>query len=106
MTKSDGVARGGAAAVIGVGTGEVLALASYPTYDLSQWDKMYDTWSKDAALPMFNRATDGTYAPGSTFKLCTSCGGPGVRRYHSLLHYCGPGHLHLLRVPPAPMLDL
>ncbi len=72
MTKSDGVARGGAAAVIGVGTGEVLALASYPTYDLSQWDKMYDTWSKDAALPMFNRATDGTYAPGSTFKLCTS----------------------------------
>ena len=72
MTKSDGVARGGAAAVIGVGTGEVLALASYPTYDLSQWDEMYDTWSKDAALPMFNRATDGTYAPGSTFKLCTS----------------------------------
>lgn len=72
MTKSDGVARGGAAAVIGVGTGKVLALASYPTYDLSQWDKMYDTWSKDAALPMFNRATDGTYAPGSTFKLCTS----------------------------------
>ena len=72
MTKSDGVARGGAAAVIGVGTGEVLALASYPTYDLSQWDKMYDTWSKDAALPMFNRATDGTYAPGSAFKLCTS----------------------------------
>lgn len=58
--------------MIGVGTGEVLALASYPTYDLSQWDKMYDTWSKDAALPMFNRATDGTYAPGSTFKLCTS----------------------------------
>ena len=72
MTKSDGVARGGAAAVIGVGTGEVLALASYPTYDLSQWDEMYDTWSKDATLPMFNRATDGTYAPGSTFKLCTS----------------------------------
>lgn len=72
MTKSDGVARGGAAAVVGVGTGEVLALASYPTYDLSQWDEMYDTWSKDPSLPMFNRATDGTYAPGSTFKLCTS----------------------------------
>ncbi len=72
MTKGDGVARGGAAAVVGVGTGEVLALASYPTYDLSQWDEMYDTWSKDPSLPMFNRATDGTYAPGSTFKLCTS----------------------------------
>ncbi len=95
MTKSDGVARGGAAAVIGVGTGEVLALASYPTYDLSQWDEMYDTWSKDAALPMFNRATDGTYAPGSTFKLCTSVAAleSGVITPH---HYCGPGHLHLL----------
>lgn len=72
MTGRDGVARGGAAAVIGVGTGEVLALASYPTYDLSRWDEMYDSWSKDPALPMFNRAADGTYAPGSTFKLCTS----------------------------------
>ena len=75
MTGRDGVARGGAAAVIGVGTGEVLALASYPTYDLNRWDEMYDSWSKDPALPMFNRATDGTYAPGSTFKLCTSVAG-------------------------------
>ena len=75
MTGRDGVARGGAAAVIGVGTGDVLALASYPTYDLNRWDEMYDSWSKDPALPMFNRATDGTYAPGSTFKLCTSVAG-------------------------------
>ena len=75
MTGRDGVARGGAAAVIGVGTGDVLALASYPTYDLNRWDEMYDSWSKDPALPMFNRATDGTYATGSTFKLCTSVAG-------------------------------
>ena len=68
----DGISRGGAAAVVGVGTGEVLALASYPTYDLSQFDQMYDTWSKDSTLPMFNRATDGAYAPGSTFKLCSA----------------------------------
>ncbi|MFR6394325.1 MAG: penicillin-binding transpeptidase domain-containing protein [Oscillospiraceae bacterium] len=53
----------------------MLALASYPTYDLNRWDEMYDSWSKDPALPMFNRATDGTYAPGSTFKLCTSVAG-------------------------------
>ena len=72
MTKSDGVSRGGAAAVVGVGTGEVLALASYPTYDLSKFNEMYETWTKDPSLPMFNRATDGVYAPGSTFKLCTS----------------------------------
>ena len=72
MTKSDGVSRGGAAAVVSVGTGEVLALASYPTYDLSKFNEMYETWTKDPSLPMFNRATDGVYAPGSTFKLCTS----------------------------------
>ena len=72
MEQRDGLTRGGAAAVVSVGTGEVLALASYPTYDLSQWDEMYDTWSKDPSLPMFNRATDGTYAPGSTFKLCSA----------------------------------
>lgn len=72
MTDKDGVTRGGAAAVVSVGTGEVLALASYPTYDLSKFDEMYDTWMNDSALPMFNRATDGIYAPGSTFKLCTS----------------------------------
>ena len=73
MEKRDGLTRGGAAAVVSVGTGEVLALASYPTYDLSQWDEMYDTWNKDTVgRPMFNRATVGTYAPGSTFKLCSA----------------------------------
>ena len=73
MEQRDGLTRGGAAAVVSVGTGEVLALSSYPTYDLSQWDEMYDTWNKDTVgRPMFNRATDGTYAPGSTFKLCSA----------------------------------
>lgn len=73
MEQRDGLTRGGAAAVVSVGTGEVLALASYPTYDLSRWDEMYDTWNKDSVgRPMFNRATDGTYAPGSTFKLCSA----------------------------------
>lgn len=73
MEQRDDLTRGGAAAVVSVGTGEVLALASYPTYDLSQWDEMYDTWNKDTVgRPMFNRATDGTYAPGSTFKLCSA----------------------------------
>ena len=64
--------RGGAAAVIQVGTGEVLAMASYPTYDLETFNQDYDELVKDERLPMFNRATQGVYAPGSTFKLCTS----------------------------------
>ena len=68
----DSYQRGGAAAVIEVGTGEVLALASYPTYDLETFNQDYEELVADERLPMFNRATQGIYAPGSTFKLCTS----------------------------------
>lgn len=72
MIDKDSNERGGAAAVIQVGTGEVLAMASYPTYDLETFNQGYDELVKDERLPMFNRATQGVYAPGSTFKLCTS----------------------------------
>ena len=73
MTEEDGIRRGGAAVVVGVGSGEVLALASYPTYDISKWDEIYDTLaSDDKGAPLFNRAIGGTYAPGSTFKPCTA----------------------------------
>ena len=72
MIDKDSNERGGAAAVIQVGTGEVLAMASYPTYDLETFNQDYDELVKDERLPMFNRATQGVYAPGSTFKLCTS----------------------------------
>lgn len=72
MIDKDSNERGGAAAVTQVGTGEVLAMASYPTYDLETFNQDYDELVKDERLPMFNRATQGVYAPGSTFKLCTS----------------------------------
>ena len=73
MEKKDGRSRGGAAVVVGVGSGEVLAMASYPTYDLSRFDELYDQLVNDTArAPLFNRATYGTYAPGSTFKPLTA----------------------------------
>ena len=73
MESADGRRRGGAAAVVGIGTGEVLALASYPTYDLSRFDELYDSLVSDTVgTPLYNRATYGTYAPGSTFKPLTS----------------------------------
>ena len=65
---------GGAVAVVDVNTGEPLALASYPTYDLTNISD-YDYYSelvKDKDSPLYNRATMGTYAPGSTFKPCTA----------------------------------
>ncbi len=61
-------AEGGAAVVIDVGTGEILAAASYPSYDLSTYYKDYAALAATEFNPLFNRATEGTYAPGSTFK--------------------------------------
>ena len=72
MIDEDSNERGGAAAVVSVGSGEVLALASYPTYDLSTFNEDYEELVADERLPMFNRATQGIYAPGSTFKMCTA----------------------------------
>ena len=73
MTQKDGVVRGGAAVVVGVGSGEVLAMASYPTYNLSTFDQDYSKLVSDTAgTPLLNRAIGGAYAPGSTFKPCTA----------------------------------
>ena len=73
MTQKDGVVRGGAAVVVGVGSGEVLAMASYPTYNLSNFDQDYSKLVSDTVgTPLLNRAIGGAYAPGSTFKPCTA----------------------------------
>lgn len=66
--------RGGAAVVEQVGTGEILAIASYPTYDLSTWQRsdVYAQLSSDPANPFWNRATSTPYAPGSTLKPLTA----------------------------------
>ena len=68
MTKSDGIDRGAAVAVVQVGTGDVLALASYPTYSLSTFRQDLAELSTDPLQPMWNRATQGNYAPCSTLK--------------------------------------
>ncbi|MBE6908083.1 MAG: penicillin-binding protein A [Ruminococcaceae bacterium] len=68
MTAQDEVERGAAAAVVQVGTGEVLALASYPTFSRATFNQDYNRLSEDPLKPLFNRATMGLYPPGSTFK--------------------------------------
>ena len=66
--------RGAAAVVEKVGTGEILALASYPTYDLSTYRQsaVYAQLAADPAKPFQNRATSYPYAPGSTLKPLTA----------------------------------
>ena len=68
MNAKDHLGATGAAAVVGVGTGEVLALASYPTYDPENLSASLN----DPLSPQLNRATQGLYPPGSTMKPLTS----------------------------------
>lgn len=67
-----GDADSGAAVVIDVKTGDVLALATYPTYDPSTFNQIYNDLLADPAKPLWNRAISGTYTPGSTFKPLTA----------------------------------
>lgn len=69
MSEADGnVTRGAGLAVVKVGTGEVLALATCPTYDPASFYTDYEALSANPANPFLNRATSGRYPPGSTFK--------------------------------------
>jgi penicillin-binding protein 2 len=64
----------GAAIVMDVKTGRILALASYPTYDPNAWEKgltvqqASDLFSEKKSVPALNRALQGLFAPASTFK--------------------------------------
>ena len=63
----------GAVVVVDVNTGEILAAASYPTYDLEDYYNDYSSLASDSSQPLFNRFALGTYAPGSTFKPAMAC---------------------------------
>ncbi len=63
---------GGSVVVQDVNTGEILAIASYPTFDPRTFNKDYDSLSTDKSMPLFNRAISGMYPPGSVFKMLTT----------------------------------
>lgn len=63
----------GAVVVEDVNNGEVLAAASYPTYDLQDYYDNYSKLASDSRNPLFSRFALGTYAPGSTFKPMMAC---------------------------------
>ena len=66
---------GGAVVVLDVNTGQVLACASYPSYDLANFSRIYDDLKENPSNPLYNRATQGEYNPGSTFKMITALAG-------------------------------
>jgi peptidoglycan glycosyltransferase len=62
----------GSAMAIDPKTGEILALATYPSYDPNNLDETFPELANDPAAPLLNRATQSLYPPGSTFKVITS----------------------------------
>ena len=61
-------AAAGAAVVLDVKDGSVLAASNYPSFDQNLYATQYSEYSADESLPLFNRALQGLYTPGSTFK--------------------------------------
>ncbi len=73
--KAGADAGGGAVVAIDVQSGEILAMASYPDFDLATFGEDYDKLIQDSGKPIFNRAISGTYPPGSVFKIVTAIAG-------------------------------
>lgn len=74
------LAESGAAVVMDVDTGEVLAMASYPSYDPNKFvggisDEDYAVYRDDERSPMFNKAVSSASTPGSIFKMVTGLAG-------------------------------
>ena len=60
-------AAAGAVVVLDVKDGSVMAASNYPSYDQNLYASNYSEYSSDPSLPLFNRALQGLYTPGSTF---------------------------------------
>jgi len=74
VTGRNYVADSGAVVVLEADTGRVVAMASQPTYDPEVWvggisdDELARLYSEAAGTPLLGRATQGQFAPGSTWK--------------------------------------
>ena len=58
----------GTVVVLNVKDNSILALSNYPNYDLNLYSTNYADYAQDERQPLFNRALQGQYTPGSTFK--------------------------------------
>ena len=74
--EGDGLDAAGAAVVaMDIKTGQILVCGSYPTYDLSTLFQNYDQLMSADYQPMFNRALQAEYPPGSTYKMSMTIAG-------------------------------
>lgn len=81
-TGSGELSTGGAVVVIEVGTGDILASANYPTYSLEDFFTDYSSLLQADNNPLFDRALNGSYPPGSTFKPAVALIGLELKKIH------------------------
>jgi len=85
----------GAMVVIDVNTGEILAMASHPTFNPNHFvptvpHDVFDRYSNDPLAPLFPRAFRASYPPGSTFKAFTALAALAERKITPLTHFPCP----------------
>lgn len=73
-------ARAGACVVMNVNSGEILAMASYPTYNPADFvggisTENWNKYNNDTSHPLVDKAIQNSYSPGSTFKMITAIAG-------------------------------
>jgi peptidoglycan glycosyltransferase len=76
-------------------SGAVLALASVPSYDPNDFDAGFQALSADPHSPLLNRALDGLYPPGSTFKMFTAGAALDSGAITMKSHFDDPGYLQI-----------
>ena len=104
----DGMAPAGAVVVEDVTTGAVLAAASYPNYSLTTYYEDYNALADDPGKPLWNRAFQSAYSPGSTMKPCIAVAAleegvvklnetvfcPGTYQYYDVKFACYNNNAH------------
>ncbi len=76
-------------------SGAVLALASVPSYDPNEFDSEFAQLSNDPHSPLINRALDGLYPPGSTFKMFTAAAALDAGTVTMKSYFDDPGYFQI-----------
>ncbi len=88
------------AVVLDCRNGEVLAMVSNPSFDPSLFNTgvpqaQWQAWADDPRAPLINKATDGVYAPGSTFKMAVALAALQSHAITPSDHFSCPGYFDL-----------
>ncbi|RAI59852.1 penicillin-binding protein 2 [Roseicella frigidaeris] len=96
----DRIEAGTSVVVLDARNGEVLAMASQPSFDPSLFEagvsaRQWRDWTRDRATPLINKTTNGLYAPGSTFKMVVALAGLEAKAVTPTERIHCSGHLDL-----------